>query len=1111
MKFGLCLLMVCLFSLRSHALVLFSDDFERNNLGNNWQTTSNAYIDINNLTANSPSRSLAFFSGAVIVSHQQSYDLSTVGSGSLSFWWRRGADSFSEDPDSGEDLLLQYLNDNGSWRTLITLSGSGTPGESDVATLTLPADALHDNFRFRFYYLGGSSTWWATDYWHIDDVMLESSEPLSCFNDTFQRGQLGDDWVASSVGGTFTPDIVGNRRLRLTQDVGNQSTATTLQRLFPASGNLITIEFNHYAWSPDGGTGADGIAVVFSDATITPQAGSFGGSLGYAQRDNGDEGFAGGWLGVAIDEWGNFSNNNEGRQGGIGLRRDSVSMRGSGSGGNGYRFITSTGTLNPEVDQRGSNSPGPGHRYRFVIDATNPGQVFVSVYRNTGSGFTPLIAPRDVAAETGQAVIPQDLLLSFTGSTGGSRNNHEIDDLQVCAQTINPINETIHHFEWSFSSTGLTCSPQQLTLRACDNADCSQLYTDPVSVNLSALGWLGGSTVSFSGGSTNLQLRQNTPATIRPEVVSSVPTKRAFETDVCIRDGVAGNNCDIQFYDSGFEFSVPNMIANKAAHNIIVKAVRKDDTTQACVPGFSNVTKAVSFWSDYASPLNGSRLVSVSSNGSGFNDIGRSQADATAVNLAFNNAGEATIGVNYNDAGLMQLNAIYTGNAEELGLVMRGSDLFVSEPAGFCVTAARLVSGSPGGGASGACITENQACDPFVAAAENFELSVQPVAWQQDNDADFCQGNISTPNFVAAVSLASSLVQPSGGIPGELTPQSYNHTVAANGINRLTVQHSEVGVFDFSAAVDDLYFSEVVEAQGQTQTAIGRFYPQAFRLQSASVTPACGAFSYMGDNRLQTSYQVFAVNQNGNRTFNYRDAFAFATPTLVAENNNNGIDLSARLTDIDTTNWINGELRLTDVDLRFTRPASGVDGPYQSLALGLQLSDNDASLAAVDMQAGSSGSCALNCDARQLGSTDVRFGSLYLANVFGPETMPLQQRLEAQYFDGTGFIVNADDNGCFTLAASTPPITELSYQGELDSGETNISVLQTISAGVGLLQYSAPGMGNSGQLNMSYQVPAWLQTENSADDAYDDDPAASITFGQFRGHDRVIYWREIIR
>jgi len=46
---------------------------------------------------------------------------------------------------------------------------------------------------------------------------------------------------------------------------------------------------------------------------------------------------------------------------------------------------------------------------------------------------------------------------------------------------------------------------------------------------------------------------------------------------------------------------------------------------------------------------------------------------------------------------------------------------------------------------------------------------------------------------------------------------------------------------------------------------------------------------------------------------------------------------------------------------------------------------------------------------------------------------------------------------------------------------------------------------------MSYQVPAWLQTENSADDAYDDDPAASITFGQFRGHDRVIYWREIIR
>ena len=43
-------------------------------------------------------------------------------------WIRRGADSFSEDPDGGEDLVVEYLNDIGVWVALETFSGSGGPG-----------------------------------------------------------------------------------------------------------------------------------------------------------------------------------------------------------------------------------------------------------------------------------------------------------------------------------------------------------------------------------------------------------------------------------------------------------------------------------------------------------------------------------------------------------------------------------------------------------------------------------------------------------------------------------------------------------------------------------------------------------------------------------------------------------------------------------------------------------------------------------------------------------------------------------------------------------------------------------------------------------------------
>lgn len=541
---------------------------------------------------------------------------------------------------------------------------------------------------------------------------------------------------------------------------------------------------------------------------------------------------------------------------------------------------------------------------------------------------------------------------------------------------------------------------------------------------------------------------------------------------------------------------VPDFVCG-ATSQVRLTAVGEDAAGTPCqtLTGFSgNKPFKVWFSTDLDSNLAGPELASSALLMDG-NTIDQQQAPPAENNLVltFNN-GISDVALQYNNsAKIEELNFLH--DADPYGTAPLPDNLAVSVNP-FVIVPDRLELSI--NTANSDCSSADSGCSAFVAAADNFSLGVTAR----------CLNNALASDYIGRVALSHRLVSPASGQLGSLATSVIDVSRPDAGSVTFDQSISEVGVFDLSST-PSAYFSKTIDTA--TLEDIGRFYPQAFHLQSASVTPACGTFSYMGDNRLQTSYQVFAVNQNGNRTFNYRDAFAFAMPTLVAENNNNGIDLSARLTDIDTINWINGELRLTDVDLTFARPATGVDGPYQNLALGLQLNDNDASLAAVDMQAGSSGNCAPNCDARQLGSTDVRFGSLYLANVFGPETMPLQQRLEAQYFDGTEFIVNADDNGCFTLAANTPPITELSYQGDLDSGETNISVLQTISAGVGFLQYSAPGVGNSGQLNMSYQVPAWLQTENSADDAYDDDPAASITFGQFRGHDRVIYWREIIR
>jgi MSHA biogenesis protein MshQ len=180
----------------------------------------------------------------------------------------------------------------------------------------------------------------------VFDCFVPAGSPagVTCVCDNFNRTNLNPstiyagNWVVNSSSGTFgLPRIVANR-LRLTDNTTAVATVAAAPGTFPASSNWISVEFKHYAY---GGTGADGMAFILSDAAIPVVPGAFGGSLGYAQKSNpgsdcttvgGCPGFAGGWVGVAIDEYGNFSANTEGRTGGAapGQIVDSISARGSG-------------------------------------------------------------------------------------------------------------------------------------------------------------------------------------------------------------------------------------------------------------------------------------------------------------------------------------------------------------------------------------------------------------------------------------------------------------------------------------------------------------------------------------------------------------------------------------------------------------------------------------------------------------------------------------------------------------------------------------------------------------------------------------------------------------
>ncbi len=953
----------------------------------------------------------------------------------------------------------------------------------------------------------------------INDAALPP--PLSCFSDDFGTTPLDtNNWVVARSSGTFTPSIV-SQRLRLTQAVGNQSTSTTYQRLFPAANNLVTIEFDHYAYN---GTGADGMAVVLSDAKVTPQPGAFGGPLGYGFK-TGISGFAGGWLGVGIDEYGNFSG--EGGSVNVGQRRQAVAVRGSGSGTTGYRYLKGTcnnGTTNtngsclsPTVDNNGAAN----HRYRLTVDSRIVGQSMVKIERSTGSGYVTLIDSFNAVGQTGQAAVPDDFLLSLTGSTGGSTNIHEIDNVRICALRSSPVGVQIDHFQLDHSGQALTCNPETVTIKACADAACTSLITDPVTAALSLTpvstsnGWIGGNTVTFSGGSTTVQLRNNTATAVTIGVSGSTPTTKPFSTTLCKAGaGTPGAAaCTLSFADSGFFFDVPDTYSNQP-QTVTIKAVKKSDVTKQCVPGFASQSKSIKFWSSYLLPNSNNYNGKMSVNSS---VIGTSLGTATPVSLMFDAQGQSTMTVSYPDAGQVQLDARYDGTGSEAGLVMTGADQFVARPVGLCITPPQ-----------GVCAAGDSSCPVFKKAGETFQVDIKAMAWESANDGDICAGNQTTPNFALnGIALGSTLVAPSPGTNATLGTASYNHGAAANSLNSVNQTVSEVGVFRMTATPPaNGYFNYTIpSAQSQP---VGRFIPADFNLVSGDIVPACNAFSYMGQP-FGVTLDVRARNLSGGQTQNYTGLFAKGDAYLSVANNKDGKSLSARLRSLSALPWVNGRSAFTG-NSEFVRLSdTQQDGPYKSLLFGLYMKDNDGErtlIASPDFNDAVAGNCSgAGCNARLIDSVamQVYFGRLLAGTGAGLASAPLAVPLQMQYYEAGNWQLNKLDQ-CTQLSLANQGFSFLNPGQTFDatSSELNLGGNRKIKLGLGsslpggisavardgeiLFQFAKPDIS----VRIPYKVdvskqpsrPLWLS-----------DPVTlqgEAIFGSSRGNDRIIYRREVM-
>lgn len=584
------------------------------------------------------------------------------------------------------------------------------------------------------------------------------------------------------------------------------------------------------------------------------------------------------------------------------------------------------------------------------------------------------------------------------------------------------------------------------------------------------------------------------------------PALQVIATDAAIAVVSTSSN-PTDFGTSGFSITNPSSFICGNSGSMSLTAVGEDASGATCqtLSGFTG-TKGFKVWYTVnvdavaaADPV----TTSFSIASQAIND--QSEPAENNINLAFNN-GIASIPLAYENSGqVLGINfkhddAPYDNSVPALsGITLNATtSAFVIKPdkIHLAITSA-----------DSACASANASCSKFVAAGSPFGL----IAEAQ------CVGGGIADDYQGSINLTHNLVAPLPGNTGSLSVTSATIAAVDSGSLNITSQSiSEVGVFAITSDAGQYYGEDISLF---TLSDIGRFYPNNFVMISNSTTNSCGSFSYMGqtDSEIDISYTLQAKNLGGNTTLNYKDTFAKASMALVAENNNDGGGYQARLVNFANTNWANGEYIYSDGG-HFSR-ASLVDGPYQVLQVGAQLNDNDgntSSLAGLDMKADTTSDCVslANCDAKLIGTLDIRFGQLTLSNVFGPETVSLDMSVQTEYFNGTDFILNTDDD-CTKLEVSDPPLTAKvgadSWTDNLDVNETTPSLNTDITSGVGIIRFSAAGLGNEGSVIFRYSADSWLRTENNGDASYDDDALGKVTFGQFRGNDRMIYWQEIVR
>ncbi|GFO67214.1 hypothetical protein GMLC_07930 [Geomonas limicola] len=369
-------------------------------------------------------------------------------------------------------------------------------------------------------------------------------------------------------------DAAGSGWLRLTNSSTNQTGYAYNATTFDLSAGLL-VQFDYATW---GGSGADGYSVFLFDAGVPAfNIGAFGGSLGYAQKlpptvNPAVPGISGGYIGVGVDEFGNFASGSEGRYLGPGQTPNTMTVRGSVSGfGGGATGATSGSTSYPWI----ATSPNNGSlwyngttrpdqvssNYRKVIISISPApNPVLSAWIQFGYNTTPVQMISNQALPAISA--SQQLQVGFGASTGASTNYHEIRNLLITTQnqstsidlgvtktavttgTSTAITSALVGSTFQYQLNVRNYGPNAITATGVGVVDTMPSYLTPGSWTCSVLsGSPAGTSCGAASGTGNLNSTANLPRnggvlyTLNATVNAAPPGGQLTNTATLVKPG----------------------------------------------------------------------------------------------------------------------------------------------------------------------------------------------------------------------------------------------------------------------------------------------------------------------------------------------------------------------------------------------------------------------------------------------------------------------------------------------------------------------------------------------------------------------------------------------